>query len=505
MLLHLLELLLVLELLSLGVLLVPLLTLVLQLHAVAVDQEDPLVHLEVLDVERGEQLDELDGLDGQVGVLLVERLLVLDLEDADEFVEQVRPELAEGLGERDEVEADEEDPGEEEEEEALLDVALLLLLEHLDHLLHEQVQLPLEVVVVAREDQEGDALHRVAPLGDDGVVGDKEAALRVPLLHLLLEDLVGLAVDEVLHDLLPLLEVEDAGLEEGVHVEELDDLAAVGLDQAGVDLVRLLDHLREELRDELVHHVRRLVRLHRLVVVLQDLDGRQQDDLHRLAGPVRVPRALEVDEQLAEELLEGEHGVELGLAEQVVGVDLASQGQPDLLHVLGLGEVLDREGLPVLVEDLHGLEDAGVVDLAHPVVLVLELLVHQHLERRPVEEDGPIRVDHLALVHRLDHRPPLLHLELEGRVVASQLTLHFILGAEALAHGGHVERLIYLMLESDVLVAPEELVDCGGQGKVVGLCLVELDVELVRDDGGEVGQHVVKEVEVLLLHPVVQL
>ena len=45
----------------------------LKFHAITIDQEDPLVLLEVLDVQRGEKLNELDGFDGQVRVLFVER------------------------------------------------------------------------------------------------------------------------------------------------------------------------------------------------------------------------------------------------------------------------------------------------------------------------------------------------------------------------------------------------------------------------------------------------
>jgi hypothetical protein len=64
------------------------------LHAISIDQENPLVHLEVFYVQRGEQLNQFDGFDSQVSVIFVFALaFLLDLKDADELIQEMRPQL----------------------------------------------------------------------------------------------------------------------------------------------------------------------------------------------------------------------------------------------------------------------------------------------------------------------------------------------------------------------------------------------------------------------------
>lgn len=51
------------------------------LHTVSINHKNPLTHLELLDIQRCEQLDELDGLDDEVVVFfIVFALVVFDLE-----------------------------------------------------------------------------------------------------------------------------------------------------------------------------------------------------------------------------------------------------------------------------------------------------------------------------------------------------------------------------------------------------------------------------------------
>lgn len=61
------------------------------------------------------------------------------------------------------------------------------------------------------------------------------------------------------------------------------------------------------------------------------------------------------------------------------------------------------------------------------------------------------------------------------------------------------------MLEGDVFVSPEQLVDCGREGELVDLRLMELDVERIGQDGGTVRQHRAEQVMVVLLESIVEL
>jgi len=73
-------------------------------------------------------------------------------------------------------------------------------------------------------------------------------------LHLFLKHLVRLRVNEVLHDLLPLLQVDHTALEEVVNVKKLNDLSPVWFYQVWIYLVGLLNGASEEISDELVHN-----------------------------------------------------------------------------------------------------------------------------------------------------------------------------------------------------------------------------------------------------------
>jgi hypothetical protein len=79
-------------------------------------------------------------------------------------------------------------------------------------------------------------------LDDYSVVVCKQATLKIPLLHLLIKYFVRFAVDEILHNLLPLFQIQLASLEEGVKIEEVNYFSSVGLKKARINLVRPLNN-----------------------------------------------------------------------------------------------------------------------------------------------------------------------------------------------------------------------------------------------------------------------
>lgn len=95
------------------------------LHTDPVDEEDPLIHLEVLHVHRGLKLDQLDSLDDQLIEVVV---FNLPLKNADQFTHQVGPQLLVVLGELFNVSIaasfDEENSDQEEHETSQLNVIL---------------------------------------------------------------------------------------------------------------------------------------------------------------------------------------------------------------------------------------------------------------------------------------------------------------------------------------------------------------------------------------------
>lgn len=152
------------------------------------------------------------------------------------------PKFSQGFCEGLEVQSDQENSSEEEQEESLFDITPLLLLENLNHFFHELIQLVLKVIVVTGEYQESNSLHSVAFLSDNSIVVREQSSLEIPFLHLLFKDFIWLGVNEVLHNLLPLLEVQHAHREEGVKVEKINNFSPVWLDETWVDLVRLFDN-----------------------------------------------------------------------------------------------------------------------------------------------------------------------------------------------------------------------------------------------------------------------
>lgn len=78
----------------------------------------------------------------------------------------------------------------------------------------------------------------------------------------------------------------------------------------------------------------------------------------------RVVSANQVHQELTEDLLQGQNREELGLREQIVGVALATNGQLDHLHEVGLGHVVVRQVGAVTHQDFHSFEDAQVVVLS---------------------------------------------------------------------------------------------------------------------------------------------
>ena len=111
-------------------------------HAIPVDQEDPLVHLEIFNVERREQLNQFDGLDDQVSVFSIgtTSFTCSSFEDADQLVQKMRPEFSKGFSESLQAQSNQQHPGEEECEYSLFVVLLVSLFESFDHFLHQLVK-----------------------------------------------------------------------------------------------------------------------------------------------------------------------------------------------------------------------------------------------------------------------------------------------------------------------------------------------------------------------------
>ena len=78
-------------------------------HAVAIYQEDPLIHLEVIHVQGRHELHHLDGLHHQTHV----GLSMLS-ENGFQLIQQVRPQLPQGISKGVRVEAQQQYPGQQE-------------------------------------------------------------------------------------------------------------------------------------------------------------------------------------------------------------------------------------------------------------------------------------------------------------------------------------------------------------------------------------------------------
>ena len=137
-------------------------------HAVAINEENPLVHLEIFYVQRRKQLDQLDSFNCEISFFFAYgSTFLFDLEDADELVEKMWPQFPQCFSQCLEIESDKKNSGQEEQEKSLLDIFFLLLLEDFNHLFHQLIQQVLEIVFFTRENQESNSLHRIAFMVND--------------------------------------------------------------------------------------------------------------------------------------------------------------------------------------------------------------------------------------------------------------------------------------------------------------------------------------------------
>ena len=186
----------------------------------------------------------------------------------------MRPQLSQGFRESLEVQPDQHDPGQEEEEESLFDILLVLLFVDFYHFLHQLIKLVLEIIVFTTKDQESNSLHCIALLGDDLIHVGENTTLEIPFLHLFFKDFIWLSINKVLHDFLPLLEVDHSLLEECVHIEKVYDLAPIWLDQISVNMVAVFNNRSEEGSHKLVHHLIKLDwPLLNLIIILENLNS----------------------------------------------------------------------------------------------------------------------------------------------------------------------------------------------------------------------------------------
>lgn len=270
--------------------------------------------MEVFYVERGKQLHQFNRFDCQVGVIFVFALTFLfDLKDANELVEKMRPQLPQGFRESLEVQSDQHDSSQEEEEEPLFDILLVLLFVNFYHFLHQLIKLVLEIIVFTAENQESNSLHCIALLGNDLIHVCKNATLEIPFLHLFFKDFIWLSIDEILHDLLPLLEVDHSLLEECIHVEKVYDLTPIWFDQISVDMVAVFNNRSKEGSHKLVHHLIELdwrscyiYTFLNLIIILENLNSGRKDYLNRFVRSLIILGPNQIDQQLTQYLFQGD-------------------------------------------------------------------------------------------------------------------------------------------------------------------------------------------------------
>ena len=142
----------------------------------------------------------------------------------------MRPQLSESLSQGLGVESHKHDPSKEEDEDPLLGL-ITSLFDAVYHLLHQEVQLVDELVISAAEDQESDPLHGIASLDGQVSCCGQEASLIVPFGHLLLEHVLWSSIYEVPEDLTPLFQVDHRHLEEVIHIEQLQNVILIRLNQ----------------------------------------------------------------------------------------------------------------------------------------------------------------------------------------------------------------------------------------------------------------------------------
>ena len=168
--------------------------------------------------------------------------------------------------------------------------------------------------------------------------------MEIPFLHLLFEHFIRFRIDEIFHDLLPLLHVQHIDGKELIKVEQVNDLTSIGLDQIGINLMRLLNNTGEEICDEFVHDqvVLLLVRLTWLLVVPEELDRDSKNYLHRFVRLFCVLSADQIDKKLTQNLLKGDDREELALDQHIFGVGLSPDGDLNLLEEVGLFHIVLR-------------------------------------------------------------------------------------------------------------------------------------------------------------------
>jgi len=169
----------------------------------------------------------------------------------------VWPQLSQSLSQGIEVQSHQHDSRQKEEEEPLLDITFGSLLEDFNHFLQQLIELTQEIIIGARENEEGNSLHRIT-LGDKYSIRIREeTSLHVPLFHLQFKHFFGFTINEILDDFLPLLRIDHTCLEELIIAEKVNDLFSVRSSYSiiSIDLMRPFNNRSKEVRNELIHHI----------------------------------------------------------------------------------------------------------------------------------------------------------------------------------------------------------------------------------------------------------
>lgn len=84
-------------------------------HAVAINEENPLVHLEIFYVQRRKQLDQLDSFNCEISFFFANgSAFLFNLEDADELVEKMWPQFPQCFSQCLKIKSNKKDSGQEE-------------------------------------------------------------------------------------------------------------------------------------------------------------------------------------------------------------------------------------------------------------------------------------------------------------------------------------------------------------------------------------------------------
>ena len=216
------------------------------------------------------------------------------------------------------------------------------MFEHFNHFSQHLVQKLLKLIIVTAENNECDPLHGVTLLKNDSVVICKQASLDVPFLHQIFKYLIWLAVDDILHDLLPVLHVEHAELEECVNIEKRDNVVSVWLDQAGVNRMRPFNDGGEEIGYKFVHHIFGDNGRFTLIFILNELDNGNKHDVNRLIEFLIVAGSYQIDQNLAQKLLQSEDAKEASLLKHFWSGIMSTEGKFYFFHKVRLLHVIFR-------------------------------------------------------------------------------------------------------------------------------------------------------------------